>query len=61
MAGVDWVTVKELLGHKTINRTNGYTHLAQKHRAQGVAKLEDRYAASVNESRSQDASVSPES
>jgi hypothetical protein len=34
-----WVTVKELLGHKTINMTNRYTHLAQEHKAQAVAKL----------------------
>jgi hypothetical protein len=31
--------VKELLGHKTINMTNRYTHLAQEHKAQAVAKL----------------------
>ena len=43
MAGVDLVTVKELLGHKTIVMTNRYTHLAQEHKAQAVAKLEDRY------------------
>ena len=39
MQGVDLVTVKELLGHKTINMTNRYTHLAQEHKAQAVAKL----------------------
>ena len=38
MAGVDLVTVKELLGHKTIAMTNRYTHLAQEHNAQAVAK-----------------------
>jgi hypothetical protein len=42
MAGVDLVTVKELLGHKTIAMTNRYTHLAQEHKAQAVAKLSDR-------------------
>src|SRR5262245_16944421 len=42
MAGVDLVTVKELLGHKTINMTNRYTHLAQEHKAQAVAKLSER-------------------
>ena len=45
MAGVDLVTVKELLGHKTINMTNRYTHLAQEHKAQVVAKLSDRMRA----------------
>ena len=52
MAGVDLVTVKELLGHKTINMTNRYTHLAQEHKAQAVAKLEDRYKAGENETQS---------
>jgi len=52
------VTVKELLGHKTINMTNRYTHLAQEHKAQAVAKLEDRYKAA--ESETQSATVSPE-
>ena len=60
MAGVDLVTVKELLGHKTINMTNRYTHLAQEHKAQAVAKLEDRYKAGENETQSQSATVSPE-
>jgi integrase-like protein len=60
MPGVDLVTMKELLGHKTINVTNRYTHLAQEHKAQAVAKLEDRYAAGVNESKSRDVTVSPE-
>ena len=60
MAGVDLVTVKELLGHKTINMTNRYTHLAQEHKAQAVAKLEDRYKAGENETQSQSAIVSTE-
>ena len=60
MAGVDLVTVKELLGHKTINMTNRYTHLAQEHKAQAVAKLEDRYKAAASETQTQSATVSPE-
>jgi site-specific recombinase XerD len=60
MAGVDLVTVKELLGHKTINMTNRYTQLAQEHKAQAVAKLEDRYKAGENETQSQHATMSPE-
>ncbi len=61
MAGVDLVTVKELLGHKTINMTNRYTHLAQEHKAQAVAKLEDRYrAAPESETQTQSATVSAE-
>ncbi|HEY7712916.1 MAG TPA: site-specific integrase [Candidatus Binatia bacterium] len=60
MAGVDLVTVKELLGHKTINMTNRYTHLAPEHKAQAVAKLGERYKVSADESEAQDAAVSPE-
>ena len=60
LAGVDLVTVKELLDHKTINMTNRYTHLAQEHKAQAVAKLEDRYKAGENETQSQSAIVSTE-
>ena len=58
MAGVDLVTVKELLGHKTIAMTNRYTHLAQEHKAQAVAKLEDRYK--DGETETQSAAVSAE-
>lgn len=49
MAGVDLVTVKELLGHKTINMTNRYTHLAQEHKAQAVAKLSERMRAAKDD------------
>ncbi len=58
MAGVDLVTVKELLGHKTIAMTNRYTHLAQEHKAQAVAKLEAQYKPA--ETQDQSATVSPE-
>jgi site-specific recombinase XerD len=43
MAGVDLVTVKELLGHETINMTNRYPYLAQKHKSLAVAKLTERF------------------
>jgi site-specific recombinase XerD len=43
MAGVDLVTVKELLGHETINMTNRYPYLAQKHNSLAVAKLTERF------------------
>ena len=60
MAGVDLVTVKELLGHKTINMTNRYTHLAQEHKAQAVAKLSERMQGERNATESQSGSVSDE-
>ena len=43
MAGVDLLTVKELLGHKQINMTVRYSHLAPEHTAQAVAKLTGRF------------------
>jgi Phage integrase family len=60
MAGVDLVTVKELLGHKTINMTNRYTHLAQEHKAQAVAKLSERMQADKTATEAQAGTVSPE-
>jgi hypothetical protein len=43
MAGVVLLTVKELLGHKQINMTVRYSHLAPEHTALAVAKLTDRF------------------
>ena len=60
MAGVDLVTVKELLGHKGINMTLRYSHLVPEHKAQAVAKLEERFKAKVVEPQSQTQGVSPE-
>jgi integrase len=39
MAGVDLVTVKELLGHKSINMTMRYSHLSQDHKKKAVRLL----------------------
>jgi integrase len=43
MAGVDLLTVKELLGHKQINETVRYSHLAPEHTVQALGKLTDRF------------------
>ncbi len=43
MSGVDLVTVKELMGHTGINMTLRYAHLAPEHKAQAVAKLNERF------------------
>jgi integrase len=43
MAGVDLVTVKELLGHVGIAMTVRYSHLVKEHKAQAVAKLEPTF------------------
>jgi len=60
MAGVDLVTVKDLLGHAGINMTVRYSHLVPEHKAQAVAKLEERYKAAGQEAQAQGAVVSPE-
>jgi hypothetical protein len=60
MAGVDLVTVKELLGRKTIAMTNCYTHLAQEHKAQALAKLSGRFEARSSEAKPETGVVSEE-
>ena len=60
MSGVDLVTVKDLLGHAGINMTVRYSHLVPEHKAQAVAKLEERFNVSVEESQAQSSVVSPE-
>jgi hypothetical protein len=57
-AGVDSVTVKELLGHKQINMTLRYPHLIPEHKTQAVARLGERFKA--DESKSQNEVVAPE-
>ena len=40
MAGVDLMTVKELLGHKTLKMTDRYSHLSPDHKANAVKVLD---------------------
>ena len=41
MAGADLMTVKELLGHKSIAMTLRYSHLAPAHRRRAVDLLDE--------------------
>src|SRR5688572_23773273 len=45
MAGVDLATVKELLGHASLEMTMRYSHLAPAHKAAAVAKLAAAFTA----------------
>ncbi|MFP6889328.1 MAG: hypothetical protein VCF07_06175 [Nitrospinota bacterium] len=40
MAGVDLATVKDLLGHKTIQMTLRYSHLSADHKASAMNRLD---------------------
>jgi len=39
MAGVDLTTIKELLGHKSIEMTLRYSHLSEDHKREAVDRL----------------------
>lgn len=43
MAGVDIVTIKEILGHKTMTMALRYAHLAPSHKKKAVEALENGY------------------
>ena len=40
MKGVDIMTVKELLGHSSLEMTQRYSHLTDRHKAEAVARLD---------------------
>jgi integrase len=60
MAGVDLVTIKELMGHVGINMTLRYSHLVPEHKAQAVAKLGAKFEAIQMAPEAQSSIVSPE-
>ncbi len=41
MAGVDLTSAQELLGHKSLNMTLRYAHLAPEHKTKAVKKLDE--------------------
>jgi integrase len=48
MAGVDLVTIQQLLGHGSINMTMRYSHLAPEHRAKAVKVLDRAFLTSAS-------------
>ncbi len=46
MKGVDLTTVKELLGHKSLNMTLRYSHLAPEHKTKAVKVLDEEFGKS---------------
>jgi integrase len=43
MAGVDLLTIKEILGHKDIRMTARYAHISPTHRLDAIGKLDQAY------------------
>ncbi len=60
MAGVDLMSIKQILGHKTIRMTLRYPHMSPDHRRNAVAAI-DRALTSQSDSTSQFTSQSTES
>jgi site-specific recombinase XerD len=48
MAGVDIMTVKELLGYKSLNMTMRYAHLAPAHKVKALETLDLQLNNQVN-------------
>ncbi|ODS33971.1 MAG: site-specific recombinase [Candidatus Scalindua rubra] len=54
MAGVDLISIKELLGHKSLNMTLRYAHLSSGHMRSAVNKLDDILKISEQEQKDTD-------
>ena len=50
MSGADLLTVAELLGHKDLQMTKRYSHLTKQHKADAVARLENRFSTNLAQS-----------
>lgn len=54
MSGVDLLTVKELLGHKTLDMTLRYAHLSCNHKKQAVRALDGLNGTNLTQAHSKD-------
>ncbi len=54
MAGIDLVTIKELLGHKSLSMTMRYAHLAPGHKRKAVNTLDEILKNSEQEQKDAD-------
>jgi len=59
MAGVDVMTVKELLGHASITMTMRYAHLAPDHRLRAVKTLDSAYQTDTKTDTVENSGVDP--
>lgn len=57
MEGVDLMTVKELLGHKTIEMTLRYAHLAPDHKMRAVSILDQIMSQNPPQEKAQERKV----
>lgn len=57
MNGVDLTTVKELLGHKSLNMTLRYSHLAPEHKTKAVKVLDNVFRNTVEECENSDKKI----
>jgi hypothetical protein len=59
MAGVDLMTVKELLGHASLTMTMRYSHLAPDHRMRAIKTLDTTYQTDTKTDTIQDSMIDP--
>jgi len=59
MAGVDVMTVKELLGHASLTMTMRYTHLAPDHRMRAIKTLDSAYQTDTKTDTVENSGIDP--
>ncbi len=59
MAGVDLMTVKELLGHASVTMTMRYAHLAPDHRTRAIKNLDSAYRTDTKTDTVENSGIDP--